>query len=486
MNSFSDKKGQDSISQFSENGTPQKDLESLIEAALIDQLEAERADRRRLEEMFRYQSYHDDITALPNRNFLYDRVTQLINYARDRDTRIGIILLDLDRFKTINDSLGYSAGDKLLREVAMRLMSITHPGDLITRISGDEFVIILKEAPEPPQVSRYAENIFIALESPFELNGESFHVTCSMGICFYPEDGHDVETLLRHADTAQHEAKAQGRNNYQFFTKEMNKDVEESLRIEQDLRKALPLNQFILYYQPIFNAETHSLSGLEALLRWGHPELGIITPDRFINQAEDSGVIFTLGVWIFHAVCRQIYEWRRAGYHVPTVAINISAQQFRRSDLADMIRTNLLCYGLPGDALGVEITERTLMQDNAETMEMLNRLNATDINIAIDDFGTGYSSLSYLKRFPVDKLKIDREFISGIHNNSEDAAIVDAILAMAHSLGLNVVAEGVELQGQLDYLRNKGCREVQGFLFSQALPDTEVTRLLSRARADLS
>lgn len=436
-------------------------------------------------------AHYDALTGLPNRLLFEDRLTQALVQARRSDQLVALLFLDLDRFKIINDTFGHAVGDLLLKAVANRLSESVRESDTVARMGGDEFTLIFSGLHEPQDAGHIAHLILEVMAKPFILEGHEVHVSTSIGITLYPLDNNGVdgeksavEVLLKNADTAMYKAKDQGKNNYQFFTSEMNVATLERLLLENDLRKGLENNEFILHYQPRIHCADGSVSGMEALIRWRHATLGLVSPAKFIPLAEETGLIVPIGIWVLRTACAQTKTWIDAGMRPLRVAINLSARQFKHADLIESIQTVLEETGLSPEYLEVELTESLAMEDVKQTIVTLSALNALGVSIAIDDFGTGYSSLSYLKRFPIDFLKIDRSFVHDIGSSGDSAVIAKTIIAMAHNLQLEVVGEGVETAEQLDFLRRHECEEVQGYFFSRPLPAEEFAIFIkSRERA---
>lgn len=435
-------------------------------------------EQKQAEERIRHMAHHDTLTGLPNRALLHDRIGQNIARTRRNGRVMTLLFIDLDRFKNVNDSLGHAVGDQLLKAVAGRLQECTRGTDTVARIGGDEFVIVLVDLRHPEESGQIAHKVLDALSEPFAIGGHELHVTPSIGICAYPGDGPDAETLMRNADTAMYHAKEMGRNNYQFFTPEMNAAAQQRLVLENDIRRALERHEFTLYYQPQIDLARGTIVGMEALVRWRHPKRGLIPPSEFIALAEETGLILPLGEWVLREACTQIRRWRDSGHPDLQVAVNLSARQFRREGIVDMLAQVLQNAGIPAQCLELEITEGVIMQHTEEVMRAFERLHGMGVQIAIDDFGTGYSSLGYLKRFPIDSLKIDQSFVRDITTDPDDAAIVTAIIAMAHSLGLEVVAEGVETEQQLAFLSRLRCDKAQGYHFGRPAPAAEFEQLL--------
>jgi diguanylate cyclase (GGDEF)-like protein len=430
----------------------------------------------------RHLATHDALTGLPNRVLMDDRISQSIALADSQGQTFAVMLLDLDRFKSVNDSLGHRAGDELLKEVAQRLKGVVRDIDTVARLGGDEFVLIITPSPERDAAQQVATRIIDAMQAPVRIAGVEIHTSPSIGIAFYPGDAATVETLLANADAAMYSAKERGRNNYQLFVPSMNAATYEKVRLESDMRVALEQKQFALHYQPKVNTATGVMHGAEALLRWQHPVRGAIPPAEFIPLAEECGLIGSIGAWVMREACRQARAWQVAGLPPLRVAVNLSPSQFRQGDIVAMIRDALDQAGLEPRFLEVELTETTVMTDPEESIAILEKLSEMGVLVSVDDFGTGYSSMSYLRRFPIDKLKIDRGFINEVMSRPEDASIVRAIISLAHSLRLKVVAEGVESPEQLEFLKTLGCDQYQGFHFSPALPASQFEALVRSKR----
>jgi diguanylate cyclase (GGDEF)-like protein len=442
-------------------------------------LQGEIVERRQAEARVHHMAYHDSLTGLPNRALLTDRIERAVLNARRTDRLLAVMFLDLDRFKTINDSLGHVTGDALLKEVAGRLCRAVRASDTVARLGGDEFVVLAPHIRDSDEAARVAEKIIDALALPFPLDGHTLHITPSIGICLCPGDGEDVETLMRHADAAMYHAKASGRNNYQFFTHKLN-SAATYFELESRLRTALAQEQFELHFQPIMDIGTRRLHSLEVLLRWRRPGSGLVGPDKFIPILEENGLIVPVGEWVIRRACEQSMEWKRQGLQPVPLAVNLSPRQFMHKGLLPAIRRILDETGIDPALLEFEITETALMQHGEQTLDILGQINAMGIRLSIDDFGTGYSSLAYLKRFPVKKIKIDRAFIKDLEKSAEDRAIVAAIIALSDSLQLSVVAEGVETEGHYALLQRQGCQFAQGDLFSQPVPHANAANLLER------
>jgi diguanylate cyclase (GGDEF)-like protein/PAS domain S-box-containing protein len=410
---------------------------------------------------------YDGLTGLPNRSMFMDELERALARARRHGSAFALFFIDLDRFKNINDSLGHGAGDQLLKVMAERLRGLLRDSDLVARLGGDEFVVLLDGTVDAAALAHVARKALAAIAEPVLLEQRNYQVTGSVGISLYPDDGADAATLLKNADAAMYLAKAQGKNNFQFYTPQLAAQSAQQFALESDLRAALQRDELLLHFQPKVQVDGGALVGMEALLRWNHPQRGLLAPGAFITLAEDSGLILPIGQWVLAAACRQMRAWRDAGLWVPRCAINLSARQFVTDSLADEVAQALAAHGLPADMLEVEITESVLMSDPQRANRTLQALHALGVHIAIDDFGTGYSSLAYLKRFPAQTVKIDRSFVNGLPEDRDDAAITQAVIAMAHSLGLEVVAEGVETQAQLEFLQRLGCDQAQGYFMGR-------------------
>jgi diguanylate cyclase (GGDEF)-like protein len=394
------------------------------------------------------------------------------------------MFLDLDRFKRVNDSLGHEAGDQLLRIAATRLKACIRETDILFRMGGDEFTVLLENIRTPEEVAVIAARMNASISEPIELAHHELTATASIGIAIYPKDDETGERLVKSADTAMYRAKDLGRNRYAFFTQEMTERVEGQLRLEADLQRAIRNGEFVLHYQPRVAAATRRVVSIEALLRWNQPQVGLVPPGRFVPLLEESGLMIPVGAWVLRTACRQNKAWQDAGLPPMRVSVNISSRQFRNESLVETIREALESSGLAAEWLEVELTESLLVQNAESAVATLKRLKALGVAISIDDFGTGYSSISYLKRFPIDCLKIDSSFVHDLHSSAKDAAIVEAISALARSLGIGLVAEGVEEARQADFLRARYCTEMQGFLFSRPLPPDEVVNALRRLSPD--
>jgi diguanylate cyclase (GGDEF)-like protein len=428
-------------------------------------------------------SERDSLTGLPNRLLLYDRIGQVIARARRDAGQIAVLFLDLDNFKHINDSLGHSAGDKLLQSVAKRLMECVRDPDTVSRQGGDEFTAVLQDLKHPEDAVLAANRILEAVAETHSIEGHDLHITASIGVSIYPDDGLDADTLIKNADTAMYQAKESGRHTYRFFKPEMNARAVDRQSLEEDLRCALERKELALHYQPKINLNTGAIAGAEALLRWTHPTRGSIPPLRFIPVAEDSGMILPIGAWVLREACMQARAWADAGLPAITMAVNVSAVQFRNENFIRDLFAILSETGLDTRLLELEVTESVLMKHPESTTPILKALRKEGIQVAVDDFGTGYSSLNYLQLFPIDALKIDQSFIRRIDGNPDDTAIVSAIIAMGKNLHLRVIAEGVETLEDLTFLKARGCDNAQGYYFSRPVPSGEFARLLATQAA---
>jgi diguanylate cyclase len=427
---------------------------------------------------------HDALTKLPNRLLLADRIEQAVQACKRGATLCAVLFVDLDRFKTVNDSLGHFVGDELLRSIAGRLRSTVRHEDTVSRLGGDEFVILLRSLAQVEDAIQVARKVIEVVSQPVRSHGHEMHVTCSLGISIFPHHGESAEALITSADVAMYHVKKSRRNDFELFTADMKQFFPKRLALENELRKALERQQFVLYYQPQIDVMTGELTGVEALLRWDHPERGLVMPAEFIPLAEETGLIVPLGRWVLHEACSQSQVWQKQGLRSLRVAVNLSGVQFQQRDLVDSIAHALNASGLDPRCLELEITESVIMHNAPEAVVMLEKLSDMGVDISIDDFGTGYSSLSYLKRFKIDRLKIDQGFIRNVSNDQDDAAIVKAIIALAHSLRLRVVAEGVEHKEQLEFLRSIGNDEYQGYFHSRPLPAADFERYLRAVDAD--
>jgi diguanylate cyclase (GGDEF)-like protein/PAS domain S-box-containing protein len=433
---------------------------------------------RAMSHQMTHSAQHDMLTDLPNRMLLNDRITQTISLARRQNRSFAVLFLDLDHFKYINDSLGHAVGDQLLQSVAKRLLSAVRGSDTVSRQGGDEFVILLSEVTHPEDAATSAKKILLSLSAPHSAGGQDLNIDGSVGISIYPEDGKDAEALIKNADTAMYHAKESGRNNFQFFKREMNLKAVERQSLESSLRRALVRKGFLLHYQPQINLASMEITGVEALIRWQDPDRGSVPPCQFVPVAEDCGLILPIGSWVLHEACRQAREWQDAGLPFKRISVNVSAPEFRAETFLAGVRSTLRETGLEACYLDLELTESVLMQHAELSAVKLQALKALGVHVAVDDFGTGYSSLSYLQQFPIDILKIDKSFIHQIASDSDDSSMVSAIIGMGKNLKQRVIAEGIETQEQFRFLHARHCAEGQGYLFSQPLPASQLAGLL--------
>ena len=429
-----------------------------------------------------YLAYHDALTDLPNRTLLKDRLTLALAQARRNEQMLAVMFLDLDQFKVVNDTAGHVEGDKLLQSVSQQLNSVLREGDTVARVGGDEFILLLPKIEQLADATEIAERVLTAVGRTRVIVGHEFNISTSIGITLFPTDGDDAETLLTNADIAMYQAKEQGKNNFQFFTPVMNTRIQNRLALENDLRHGLERGEFVVYYQPQLNISTGQIVGVEALVRWQHPERGLVLPMEFIPVAEETGLIVPLGEWVLHAACAQIRSWQEAGLPPLRVAVNLSAREFQQGNLIEAVAGVLEETGLAPEFLQLEITEGVSIQDVDFTIKVMGELKEMGVQIAIDDFGTGYSALSYLRRFPIDVVKIDRSFVCDLTIDSTDAEIATTIIVMAHNLGLEVIAEGVETEEQLAFLKQRRCDEMQGYLFSKPVPAEKLEEILVQGK----
>ena len=423
-------------------------------------------------------AYYDNLTGLPNRPLFNDRLHQAVADAKRRGTFVAVMLLDIDRFKVINDTMGHEAGDRLLQEIAMRLKNGVREGDTVARLGGDEFALVLAGVADMHGVSHLAENVLSRFAAPITIDGREVFTGASIGVALYPTDTSDTESLLKFADSAMYHAKESGRNNYQFYSHEMTTSVQARLGLETDLRHALERNEFFLHYQPQVDAAHGRITGVEALLRWRNGSGAIISPAEFIPLAEETGLIVPIGDWVLETACRQLKRWHEAGHTTLTMSVNVASRQFREPLFGQDVGRIFAATRVLPSAIELEITESLLLENNEETRRTLDQIKVLGATLAIDDFGTGYSSLSYLKRFPLDRVKIDQSFVRDLGSDPDDLAIVRAIVALSRSLKLDVIAEGVETEEQLALLRSEGCDEYQGYLFARPMDADSVSRLL--------
>jgi diguanylate cyclase (GGDEF)-like protein/PAS domain S-box-containing protein len=434
-------------------------------------------DRRVYQAQIERQANYDALTGLANRTLLNTRLHQAIHRAAENRDEVAVAFIDLDQFKFINDTFGHELGDNLLQTMADRLRSCVRESDVVARQGGDEFVLLLNRY-RPDDLASVVQRVHAAIAQPWKVGRREFHVSSSIGVAVYPSDGRSADVLLRNADAAMYKAKENGRNGYQFFTAELNRVLVERLDIEHRLRGALARQQFLLHYQPRIDMGTGMIGGAEALLRWRVPQQGLVSPQRFISVAEDTGLIVPIGRWVLHNACQQARAWQEEGLPPVTVSVNVSPRQFRDGNIVEIIAEALKSTGLEARYLQIELTEGLAMHGAEKYVHMLGQIKKLGVQIAVDDFGTGYSSLSYLKRFPVDQLKVDRSFVTDLATDPDDAVIVQAIIALGHKLGLTVVAEGVETDEQLQFLRRCHCDEMQGFLFGKPMIASEFAALL--------
>ncbi|HZZ92261.1 MAG TPA: EAL domain-containing protein [Usitatibacter sp.] len=425
---------------------------------------------------------HDTLTALPNRALFNEELIHAIEQAKRHGRSLGLFFMDLDRFKNINDTLGHAVGDRVLQEASRRLMASVRASDLVARLGGDEFVLLVEAYGDTTHLADIAAKVLEGFGAPFVVDGQELVLSASIGICTYPADGEDAQTLLSNADIAMYRAKEQGRNRHCFYAAELNKLSQERLSLEAALKHAVERNEIEVFYQPKIDFGDGRVSGLEALIRWRHPARGLLLPDKFISIAEETGLIIPIGYWTLRRVCERARQWQEHGINLP-IAVNLSASQFHEPELVRELATILRTTGVSPSMIELEITESMVMRDPERAVAIMHALRAMGVRLSIDDFGTGHSSLGYLKRFPIDRLKVDRSFVRDLPHNSDDLAITRAVIAMAHSLRMSVVAEGVEHQQQFDLLRQEGCDEFQGYYCRPALEEGELLRFLIEERA---
>lgn len=453
--------------------TPLKATPRAGSVFILENLSARKAAENNLQ----YMATHDTLTSLPNRVLFMDRLQQALTRAPWRKRQVAVLLLDLDRFKVINSTLGHEVGDKLLTSIAARLCAAVRPGDTVARLGGDEFGLILGDMGRPDDVLAITEKITRVMNTPIEVNQREFFLTASIGISVYPRDGEDAATLLRNADAALYRAKEQGKNTYEMYSPTINARAAENMDLEAALRRALQRGEFVLHYQPQFLLSPHCLVGAEALIRWNRDSNGLVSPLSFIPLAEETGLIIPIGEWVLHTACLQARAWRDAGLRNLRVSVNLSDSEFKMKNLIEIVEYALKDAGLEPGLLELELTERIIMEDADSAVATLHEIKAMGVKLSIDDFGTGYSSLNHLKRFPLNSLKVDRSFVKDIPSDPDDMAITAAIIAMAHNLRLTVIAEGVEDHHQLQFLREHRCDVVQGFLFSHPVPADKIPLL---------
>lgn len=442
-------------------------------------LYAEIQERKQIQTTLQDLATHDVLTQLPNRTLFHERLVQAINHAKRNKLKVAIILIDIDNFKKINNAEGHNAGDRLLQNITERLKQAIRSTDMVARLGGDEFVVLAEDINNEHEAAAIARKICTRISEKFRIENTDIYLSASVGISFYPTDGDNTETLLKYADIAMYRAKEAGKNNFQFYTPSLHTAVVRKQTIENHLRKAIESEEFVVYYQPFFDLRHHKIIGMEALIRWQHPEHGLIPPLQFIPIAEETGLIIPIGEWVLRTACAQNKLWEQAGYRLE-LGVNISAIQFNEENLPRLINDILMETGLASSNLNLELTESLAMQNAEHTIASLNQLNEIGVLLSIDDFGTGYSSLSYLKRFPIDTLKIDRSFIADIQHDHDDAMITSAIIDMAHALKLKVIAEGVEYKAQYDFLQQKNCDLIQGYLISKPVLAAEFEQLLQK------
>jgi diguanylate cyclase (GGDEF)-like protein len=462
---------------------------SEINSYLLDRSVRYAIKNKKAEDRILHMAYYDSLTNLPNRALFNDRLKQALAHGERNSSNLAVLFLDLDNFKRINDTFEHRAGDLLLQGISDRIIKCLRTSDTVSRpfqnsisntvarLGGDEFTILLSEIESAESAAKVAQRVLTSITYPFLIEGHEVYISGSIGIAIYPLDGEDADHLLRNADTAMYHAKEQGKNNFQFYKQSMNASAFERLMMENSLRKAIEHQELLLYYQPRMELSTNRVVSTEALIRWQHPELGLFPPGKFIPLAEDTGLIIPIGEWVLNTACKQNWTWQQGGKsdtHM-AVSLNISGEQFKHSSLIQVVEKVLHDSGLPPASLELEITETVIMKDAESTIKMLEKLKSMGVQLSMDDFGTGYSSFNYLKKFPLDIVKIDRSFVQDVTKNKEDATIVKAMIAMAHSLNLRVVAEGVETGEQLQFLRENGCDEMQGYLLSPPVPVDEVT-----------
>ncbi|HMX15334.1 MAG TPA: EAL domain-containing protein [Rhodocyclaceae bacterium] len=439
-------------------------------------------ERKKAEETISFQAFHDLLTHLPNRNLFRDHLELAMARARRQGSMVGIMFVDLDRFKLVNDTYGHAEGDALLKGFAQRMRNCLRESDTLARQGGDEFTVVLPDLAYPEDAAVIAEKFFHSLKEPFVIAGQDFRATASVGIAVYPRDGEDADSLIKHADIAMYQVKAKGRNGYQFFTAAMSESYQTRLSMENDLRRALEQKEFELHFQPQVSVSEGRTVGMEALIRWRHPEHGLIDPGSFVNLAEEAGLIRDISDWVLEQACAQLARWRQGAASELRMSVNLSPKDFERSDLVDRVLRQTKEHGIPEGVLEVEITENLLLKDAESVIEKVRRLRQEGIRVSIDDFGTRYSSLNYLRRFPISSLKIDQSFVRSLGEPDGTEAIIRAIVSIAEGFGLHLVAEGVENYGQLAALTDMGCDEVQGYLFSRPLPATEAEAWLRQGK----
>jgi diguanylate cyclase (GGDEF)-like protein/PAS domain S-box-containing protein len=435
-------------------------------------------DRKQAEVRIRYMALHDALTGLPNRALLQDRLGQAIALARRHREKVAVLMLDLDHFKSVNDSLGHSVGDRLLEAVSKRLQACLRASDIVARLGGDEFVIALPAVTTNPNIEQVAHKVLTALDEPLQIEGHELEISASIGISQYPADGENSEALLQAADAAMYEAKKKGRGICCFFTSELSEATRHRQKLESDLQQACARSEFVVHYQPLVSTNSGRITGVEALLRWLHPEQGLISPNQFISLLEELGLMAEVGQWVLRTACLQMVAWQKEGLPPLRLAVNVSAQQFYRGDIVKTVDQVLRETGLDPKWLELELTESLTLDDSETTLKIMRDLKRIGVSLSLDDFGTGWSSLSYLRQFPLDRIKIDRSFMRDIASQPAAEAVVRTVINLGHNLGLACTAEGVETPQQLDYLKKQKCPEIQGFLYSPALPAADCSALL--------
>ena len=476
------------ISDQDEDGTPKKTIPSdgSVEISLlaktinkmVDAIRHSRVELIRQQETLNYQANHDYLTGLPNRILLNDRLTQAIKKARKSKSQVGLLMIDLDHFKEINDSLGHEFGDKILKVVTQYLKNTISKSDTLARLGGDEFSIIVEDINTIDDVSTIAQKILDILSKPFHIGSNKLYISSSIGISIFPDDGITTQDLIKYADAAMYKAKEEGRNNFQYYSVEMTEQAQERLTLETNLRVALGNREFVVYYQPQINGRTGELLGMEALVRWNNPTLGIVPPSKFIPLAESTGLIVELDRYVMHTAMRQLVRWYDEGLNPGILAMNLTVKQLQQSDFIKVLNSMLEETQCQAEWLALEVTEGQIMTNPKKAIEILNEIGKLGIELAIDDFGTGYSSLSYLKKLPINKLKVDQSFVRDLPVDEEDIAITKAIIALAKSLNLHILAEGVEREEQKRFLVENGCEAIQGFLYSKPIPAEEMEMFL--------
>ena len=441
------------------------------------------SQRKQAEEALHQLAYFDSLTQLPNRQLFNDRLHQAIGDAKRRNKLVAVMLLDLDRFKVVNDTMGHEAGDVLLQEIASRLKLSIRSNDTVSRLGGDEFSLIFSDVGESRHVAQLAQKLLAQFSTPIMINGREVFSGASIGIALYPSDTDEPDELLKYADSAMYYAKELGRNNYQFYSAEMTSNADERLHLEVSLRRAIEQSEFVLHYQPLVDARSNHATGLEALIRWNDPSGKMIPPDQFIPLAEDTGLIVPIGKWVLETACAQLKIWHDAGHPELKMSVNVATRQFRDAMFTETVRHAILSAGIPAESLELEITESILLENSEDTLNTLNTLKSLGVSLAIDDFGTGYSSLSYLKRFPIDRVKIDRSFVRDLATDTDDLAIVRAIIALAQAMRLSVIAEGVETEAQLTLLQNEKCHDYQGYFYARPMDADSISGIFLHAQS---